>query len=85
MHNTCEDSLLATPLILDLAILADMCSRISYKTAGMAEWSSFHPIMSLLSYLIKPVQRLCQYPLLFRSIATAYAGADGGAARRRGS
>merc|ERR1719267_189848 len=53
MHNTCEDSLLATPLILDLAILADMCSRISYKTAGMTEWSSFHPIMSLLSYLIK--------------------------------
>merc|ERR1712196_719785 len=48
MHNTCEDSLLATPLIL-----ADMCSRISYKTAGMTEWSSFHPIMSLLSYLIK--------------------------------
>ena len=36
-------------------------------------------------FLIKPVQRLCQYPLLFRSIATAYAGADGGAARRRGS
>merc|ERR1711988_176164 len=53
MQNTCEDSLLATPLILDLCILADMTSRISYKTAGMAEWSSFHPIMSLLSYLIK--------------------------------
>ena len=31
------------------------------------------------------MQRLCQYPLLFRSIATAYAGADGGAAHRRGS
>ena len=43
------------------------------------------PGAALLSYLIKPVQRLCQYPLLFRSIATAYAGADGGAARRRGS
>merc|ERR1719258_341241 len=46
MHNTCEDSLLATPLILDLAILADMCSRIQYKTAGLSEWSDFHPIMS---------------------------------------
>ena len=43
------------------------------------------PGAALLSYLIKPVQRLCQYPLLFRSIAIAYAGADGGAARRRGS
>jgi len=53
MHNTCEDSLLATPLILDLAILADMCSRIQYKTGGLVEWSPFHPIMSLLSYLIK--------------------------------
>merc|ERR1712023_300172 len=53
MHNTCEDSLLATPLILDLAILADMTSRIKYKTAGMTQWSSFHPIMSILSYLIK--------------------------------
>merc|ERR1712023_578647 len=53
MHNTCEDSLLATPLILDLAILADMCSRIQYKTSELKEWSSFHPIMSLLSYMIK--------------------------------
>jgi len=53
MHNTCEDSLLATPLILDLAILAEMTSRIQYKTSSMSEYSSFHPIMSILSYLIK--------------------------------
>jgi len=53
MHNTCEDSLLATPLILDLAILAEMTSRISYKTEAMDKFSSFHPIMSILSYLIK--------------------------------
>jgi len=53
MHNTCEDSLLATPLILDLAILADMTSRIKYKRADMTEWSAFHPIMSILGYLIK--------------------------------
>jgi len=53
MHNTCEDSLLATPLILDLAILADMTGRIKYKRADMKEFSSFHPIMSILSYLIK--------------------------------
>ena len=30
-----------------------MTSRIEYKTADMKEWSSFHPIMSVLSYLIK--------------------------------
>merc|ERR1719261_1994260 len=53
MHNTCEDSLLATPLILDLAILAEMTSRIQYKTPSMESYSSFHPIMSILSYLIK--------------------------------
>ena len=53
MHNTCEDSLLATPLIIDLAILADMVGRIQYKTGNMATWSNFHPVMSLLSYLIK--------------------------------
>ena len=29
MHNTCEDSLLATPLILDLVILCELCERIS--------------------------------------------------------
>lgn len=28
IHNTCEDSLLAAPLILDLAILGELCSRI---------------------------------------------------------
>lgn len=28
IHNTCEDSLLAAPLILDLVILAELCSRI---------------------------------------------------------
>ena len=53
MHNTCEDSLLATPLILDLVILADMTSRIRYKTKEMSSFSPFHPVMSILSYLIK--------------------------------
>jgi len=53
MHNTCEDSLLATPLILDLAILAEMTSRIQYKTDAMSDYSCFHPIISILSYLIK--------------------------------
>lgn len=28
IHNTCEDSLLAIPLILDLVILGELCSRI---------------------------------------------------------
>lgn len=32
IHNTCEDSLLAAPLILDLTILAELCTRIKVKT-----------------------------------------------------
>jgi myo-inositol-1-phosphate synthase len=28
MHNTCEDSLLAAPLIIDLLILAELMERV---------------------------------------------------------
>lgn len=28
VHNTCEDSLLAAPIILDLVLLAELCQRI---------------------------------------------------------
>lgn len=31
VHNTCEDSLLAVPLILDLVVLADLFSRIQFR------------------------------------------------------
>lgn len=31
MHNTCEDSLLASPLIYDLVILAELCERIQVR------------------------------------------------------
>lgn len=31
IHDTCEDSLLATPVILDLIILAELCQRISFE------------------------------------------------------
>merc|ERR1712039_1081515 len=37
MHNTCEDSLLAAPLILDLVLLAEITGRISMRKAGSAE------------------------------------------------
>merc|ERR1712048_451229 len=53
MHNTCEDSLLATPLIYDLVILAELCQRITIKREGQTEWETFHPILSLLSYMLK--------------------------------
>jgi len=53
MHNTCEDSLLASPIIYDLAILAELMQRITYKAEGMTEFEHFHPVLSILSYLLK--------------------------------
>lgn len=55
IHNTCEDSLLATPIILDLVILAEICSRIEIKRAGESSdnYTKFHSVLSLLSYLCK--------------------------------
>jgi len=54
IHNTCEDSLLATPLIYDLITLGELCQRIRVKREGSGEnWESFHPVLSLLSYMLK--------------------------------
>lgn len=53
MHNTCEDSLLATPLIYDLVILAELCERITIKRESSEKWEGFHPVLSLLSYMLK--------------------------------
>merc|ERR1712178_470837 len=52
MHNTCEDSLLAAPLILDLVLLAELITRIQFRKDG-EEFHNFHPIAVLLSYLTK--------------------------------
>ncbi|KAL7735190.1 hypothetical protein ACLKA6_014906 [Drosophila palustris] len=55
IHNTCEDSLLATPLILDLVILGELSARIQLRSAEReaAPWVPFKPVLSLLSYLCK--------------------------------
>ncbi|XP_058831440.1 inositol-3-phosphate synthase [Topomyia yanbarensis] len=55
IHNTCEDSLLASPLILDLAILGELCSRIQIKkkSESTGEYLPFRSVLSLLSYLCK--------------------------------
>ncbi|CAG9807938.1 unnamed protein product [Chironomus riparius] len=54
IHNTCEDSLLATPLILDLIILGELCSRIAIREHGEGStYESFKSVLSLLSYLCK--------------------------------
>lgn len=55
LHNTCEDSLLAAPLILDLIILAELSCRI--QVSGLSPtafpFEHLHPVLSLLSYLLK--------------------------------
>lgn len=53
MHNTCEDSLLAAPIILDLCLLAELLTRIEIRKDGAADFGALHPIASLLSYLTK--------------------------------
>lgn len=53
MHNTCEDSLLATPLMIDLIIIAEIMERVSYMTEGMMSYEKFNSVLSVLSYLLK--------------------------------
>lgn len=57
MFNVCEDSLLASPLIIDLVIIAEMMTRIQWKahsTEGTTkDFSKFHSVLSILSYMLK--------------------------------
>jgi len=53
LHNTCEDSLLAAPIILDLVLLAELSTRIQLKAEGEGKFHSFHPVATILSYLTK--------------------------------
>uniref|UniRef100_A0AAQ5YD18 inositol-3-phosphate synthase n=1 Tax=Amphiprion ocellaris TaxID=80972 RepID=A0AAQ5YD18_AMPOC len=53
LHNTCEDSLLASPIILDLVILTELCQRITVQPQGEEDFQSFHSVLALLSFLCK--------------------------------
>nr|XP_015220819.1 PREDICTED: inositol-3-phosphate synthase 1 [Lepisosteus oculatus] len=53
IHNTCEDSLLASPIILDLVILTELCQRITFRTEDSPDFQTFHSVLSVLSYLCK--------------------------------
>uniref|UniRef100_A0A452GS21 inositol-3-phosphate synthase n=1 Tax=Gopherus agassizii TaxID=38772 RepID=A0A452GS21_9SAUR len=53
IHNTCEDSLLASPIILDLAILTELCQRISFCTESDPDFQGFHSVLSILGFLCK--------------------------------
>lgn len=58
MFNVCEDSLLASPLIIDLVLLGEMMTRIQWKAkssdgAATTEFKKFHSVLSILSYMLK--------------------------------
>ncbi|KAG1444669.1 hypothetical protein G6F56_010202 [Rhizopus delemar] len=53
LYNICEDSLLASPLMIDLVIMAELMTRLEYKTAEMSKFSGFHSVLSILSYMLK--------------------------------
>ncbi|KAL0215553.1 hypothetical protein P9112_007737 [Eukaryota sp. TZLM1-RC] len=52
LHNTCEDSILAAPLILDLIIFTELFERITIDVDGKKNLS-FDSVLSLLSFLLK--------------------------------
>ena len=55
----CEDSLLASPLIIDLVLVAEMMTRIQWRAvpsegeAAAADYKKFHSVLSVLSYMLK--------------------------------
>ncbi|EJU02526.1 Myo-inositol-1-phosphate synthase [Dacryopinax primogenitus] len=51
--NECEDSLLATPLIMDLCLLAELLTRVQYRTTPEEEFMPLYSVLSLLSYMLK--------------------------------
>lgn len=53
IENICEDSLLAAPLMLDLIVLAELCKRIVIRPNDNGKFTPMHPVLSILSYLLK--------------------------------
>ncbi|RDW71596.1 putative myo-inositol 1-phosphate synthase (MIPS) [Coleophoma cylindrospora] len=58
LFNVCEDSLLASPLIIDLVLIAEMMTRIQWKSsssdgAATKDFKNFHSVLSILSYMLK--------------------------------
>jgi len=65
IHNTCEDSLLAAPIIIDLIILAELFERIEWKLLSCDDkneekqndeennYSKMDSILTILSFLLK--------------------------------
>jgi myo-inositol-1-phosphate synthase len=57
LFNGCEDSLLASPLIIDLVLVTEIMTRIQWKAhseyASAKDYAGFHSVLSVLSYMLK--------------------------------
>jgi len=55
LHNTCEDSLLAAPIIVDLIVFTELFERISWKLTYEkdAGFERFDAVLTMLSFLLK--------------------------------
>lgn len=59
IFNVCEDSLLASPLIIDLVLITEIMTRIQWKASSTEEsgatekYQGFHSVLSILSYMLK--------------------------------
>ncbi|KAG9509241.1 Inositol-3-phosphate synthase 1-B [Fragariocoptes setiger] len=56
VHNTCEDSLLAAPLIIDLILVTELCQRVAFRVHNpnkVTDFQSFNAVLSVLSYMCK--------------------------------
>ncbi|KAF2666670.1 putative myo-inositol-phosphate synthase [Microthyrium microscopicum] len=61
IFNVCEDSLLASPLIIDLVLVTEMMTRVQWREhaeatenqAEVKEYNNFHSVLSVLSYMLK--------------------------------
>lgn len=56
LHNTCEDSLLAAPLIIDLVVLTELMERIQWRATEKDEWQRWDSVLSILAFLLKAPQ-----------------------------
>eukprot|EP01068_Selenidium_serpulae_P005539 Selendium_serpulae@DN4070_c0_g1_i1.p1 len=55
IHNLCQDSLLAAPVMLDLLVLTELFLRIEYRDAAVdgSQFTKFDTVLSALSFLLK--------------------------------
>jgi len=55
VHNVCEDSLLAAPIIIDLVVFTELFQRVRWRLTEdeHAEFQHFDSVLTMLSFLLK--------------------------------